>query len=148
MSKLYCIATSEKASKGQGGNEYLDIVINLYNDDRYTIKITPEKLVFMERGYTSPLLERYHKDIMQQEEGRLSYIKEKPFKNDMWACLESGKRKEEYEAGLCDSCWDKECLEKEQEEIKGKSQKGEYVCKWCKNGEHLECEADMCRCKH
>lgn len=31
---------------------------------------------------------------------------------------------------------------------KGKQQKGEYICRWCKNGEHIECEADMCQCKH
>lgn len=23
-----------------------------------------------------------------------------------------------------------------------------YTCTWCKNGEHIECEADMCTCKH
>jgi hypothetical protein len=27
-------------------------------------------------------------------------------------------------------------------------QKGKYICEWCKNGEHLECESDMCQCKH
>ena len=26
--------------------------------------------------------------------------------------------------------------------------KNPYICTWCKNGEHIECEADMCTCKH
>jgi hypothetical protein len=88
--KLYATITSERATKGQGGNEFIDIKINLYDDDRYHIRITPDKIIFNERGYSDPILERYHKDIVDQEENRLKYIKQKKGK----------KQKDE----LCDTC--------------------------------------------
>jgi hypothetical protein len=80
--KLYATTTSERATKGQGGNKYLDIIINLYNDDRYSIKVDKDKLLFLERGYSEPLLTRYHKDIIKQEEQRLDYIKGKKQKGE------------------------------------------------------------------
>ncbi|MBK9272779.1 MAG: hypothetical protein IPM48_14435 [Saprospiraceae bacterium] len=68
--KLYATTTSERASKGQGGNERLLIEILVYDrcNPLYTIEVTPEKLIFRERGYSEPLLERNHKDIKKQEE--------------------------------------------------------------------------------
>ena len=68
--KLYATVTSERATKGQGGNNYLEIAISVGDDDRYKIRVTPEKLDFMERGYSSPLLERRHSDIMKEYEQR------------------------------------------------------------------------------
>lgn len=38
MSKLYCIATSEKASKGQGGNEYIQIKLKL-DDEKEVARV-------------------------------------------------------------------------------------------------------------
>lgn len=68
--KLYATTTSERASKGQGGNKKLDINILVYDrcNPLYIIEITTEKLIFRERGYDKPLLERSHKDIKEQEE--------------------------------------------------------------------------------
>lgn len=68
--KLYATVTSERASKGQGGNKNLDIEIMVYDrfNPLYTLEITDEKLIFRERGYSQPLLERSHKDIKEQEE--------------------------------------------------------------------------------
>jgi hypothetical protein len=87
--KLYAITTSERASKGQGGNERLEIDIFIFDRSipRYKIEITTDELLFLERGYNEPLLTRNHRDIKEQKE-------------------------------------------------KGKSQKGEYKARWCKNHIH------------
>ena len=68
--KLYATTTSERASKGQGGNDFLNININVFDEHnpQYTIEITQDKLFFRERGYNQPLLERSHKDIREQFE--------------------------------------------------------------------------------
>lgn len=65
--KLYATVTSERASKGQGGNKQLDIDILIFDRQNplYHITITDEKLIFTERGYGQPLLERNHKDIKE-----------------------------------------------------------------------------------
>lgn len=70
--KLYATTTSERASKGQGGNKTLNIDILVYDrvNPLYTIEVTPEKLIFRERGYSQPLLERSHKDIKEFEEAK------------------------------------------------------------------------------
>lgn len=67
--RLYATTTSERATKGQGGNKQLDIDILICdrNTPRYHISINPDKLIFTERGYSEPLLIRYHKDIWEQE---------------------------------------------------------------------------------
>ena len=41
-------------------------------------------------------------------------------KDTKWLCLECGNRKEEYEAGLCDNCWNKEMKRMELLEKLGK----------------------------
>ncbi len=68
--KIYATTTSERATKGQGGNEYIDIeiYINDRNNPRYMIQVTPEGLVFNERGYSQALLERKHEDLFPKEE--------------------------------------------------------------------------------
>lgn len=68
--RLYATATSERAKKGQGGNDFLNIDINVFDECNtlYTIEVTQEKLIFRERGYSEPLLERNHKDIKEQFE--------------------------------------------------------------------------------
>ncbi len=70
--KLYAKVTSERASKGQGGNKKLEIDILVYDrfNPRYHISVTPDELIFTERGYSAPLLTRSHKDIRKQEEKR------------------------------------------------------------------------------
>jgi len=43
--KLYATVTSDRASKGQGGNEYIEIVLkNEDKIDEYVIRWTPEAL--------------------------------------------------------------------------------------------------------
>ena len=68
--KLYATITSERATKGQGGNKRLNIDILVYdrNNPLYQIEITTDELIFRERGYSEPLLTRSHKDIKEQEE--------------------------------------------------------------------------------
>jgi hypothetical protein len=49
MSKLYCIAKSEKASKGQGGNEWLDIDIKNEQEKvimRVRLSMLGENIIF------------------------------------------------------------------------------------------------------
>lgn len=67
---LYATTTSERAMKGQGGNKKLNIDILIFdrNNPLYTIEVTPDKLIFRERGYSEPLLIRDHSDIKRQEE--------------------------------------------------------------------------------
>lgn len=68
--KLYATTTSERASKGQGGNEYLKIAINVYDDSnpRYWITVTEDEFTVMERGYSQPRMYASHKDLREQEE--------------------------------------------------------------------------------
>jgi len=48
--KLYATTTSERASKGQGGNKYLniDIFIEDRNYSKYSINITPDHIIMVE----------------------------------------------------------------------------------------------------
>ena len=66
--KLYASVTSERATKGQGGNDYINIDINVFDEcnSQYTLEITQDWLIFRERGYSEPLLIRSHKDIKEQ----------------------------------------------------------------------------------
>lgn len=136
MSKLYCIATSEKASKGQGGNDYITVDIK---DEKqktfFKLLILPS---IIDDGIKQPpvveieyadyeLLQGISDDINEISEKHLSggYEKKKLPKDIKWYCINCDKVKEEYEASLCDKCFKDDKFFKE----KGKSQKGENICK-------------------
>ena len=71
--KLYATVTSERGKEvGKGGNDHIEIAIMVYDryNPLYTIKITRDELLFMERGYNHPLLTRSHRDIRKQKEGK------------------------------------------------------------------------------
>ena len=77
--KLYATINSERATKGQGGNKELKINILVYDraNPLYQISVTPERLIFRERGFSEPLLERNHEDIKNQEEQKTKAEKQK-----------------------------------------------------------------------
>lgn len=68
--KLYATTKSERASKGQGGNEYLKITINVYDEiePRYWITVTKDEFIVMERGYSQKRMYASHKDLRWQYE--------------------------------------------------------------------------------
>jgi len=90
--KLYATVTSERASKGQGGNKQLDIDVLVYDrfNPRYHITITQDALIFTERGYSTPLLTRSHRDIREQEE---AYEQRKRREGELEAEIRGKKQK-------------------------------------------------------
>ncbi len=66
--KLYATVSSERATKGQGGNEYIIIDINVLDpvSPLYHVEITKDYLILREKGYSNPIITLYHKDIRQQ----------------------------------------------------------------------------------
>ena len=68
--KLYATTTSERASKGQGGNDQLEIDIFVYDrmNPRYHITVTKDEFIVTERGYNQERMFASHKDIREQEE--------------------------------------------------------------------------------
>lgn len=55
--KLYATTTSERASKGQGGNKHLEININIHSTEpRYRIRVIEDELL----GITYISLEHKH----------------------------------------------------------------------------------------
>lgn len=51
--QLYATVSSERASKGQGGNEYLEIVITgAHQTELITLKLTPNGSKYELRGWT------------------------------------------------------------------------------------------------
>ena len=83
--KLYATVTSERASKGQGGNDKLEIDVLVFDrvNPRYHITVTQDEFIVTERGYSEPRMYALHKDIRKQEE--LKGNKQKGEHNHDWS---------------------------------------------------------------
>lgn len=57
--KLYANVTSERASKGQGGNEYINITLNVGDKPRYFIALYPNETFVVEHIESEKELYRY-----------------------------------------------------------------------------------------
>lgn len=103
--KLYATTTSERASKGQGGNEYLHIDMCINSKEvTHTLKIQPNKTgAGIETG-------TYH-----------IALKEKHTNTFLYAGYTKGNQKK----GLCDYC------EKNRDDISSMLSNGYYVCRQC-----------------
>ena len=137
--KLYAKVRSERAEKGQGGNDYLDIDI-FVGDGKNPRKLASFRVAETEGGFGLitesgkclkwlPLVEKVdcgcEKDVFACAQHAKEYTRHcKGCGVETWS---HEKNVYGLEDGLCDGCWEKK------EEEKGKRQKGE-----CRNKSRLD----------
>ncbi len=91
--KLYATVTSERASKGQGGNEYLDIVIHAGSERRIISTIQVRKITGNVTIYTV-----YAGD---EKIGELIDTKGEKQKGEHLCVIEGCELQREYAPGFC-----------------------------------------------
>jgi hypothetical protein len=88
--KLYATTTSERATKGQGGNDYLDIKITF--DDNGIIKpLKAFKITLNENGF--PIIRGYPLELEQKGEKQKG--------GNCWRCNENGTGSDNKYCGTC-----------------------------------------------
>lgn len=137
--KLYATTTSERASKGQGGNDYLDIVVKDDNQEQIArLRVYPKKDDVGE--FTDIIFDWAEHVYINGQHGLDAQIITKG-KNNGWSeCNHYVIDKK----GLCIRC-SYNTLHLTNKELKGKSQKGE-MCKIC--GKDFNKPSGACPDKH